>query len=50
MVESAQLARMFKVFLKTKNNRFCVHAMDIEDGKLIIYRNEKEYTDMYGII
>ena len=50
MVETAELGNMFKVLLKTKNNRFCPHVMHFEDGKLGIYRNERELTDCYGIV
>ena len=50
MVEAAQLANMFKVLLKTKNDRYCPHVMQFEDGKLAIYRNEKERIDSYGIV
>ena len=41
---------MFKVFLLTKNGRPCVHTLTAEDGKLYLFRNEKERTDRSGDI
>ena len=41
---------MFKVFLLTKNGRPCVYTMTAENGKLYLYRNEKQVTDRAGDI